>query len=404
VTQDDLTPWQDTPLVQALTAPGAAPELAGEMSALAAFQSSAVGRRGRRGVVRFLGTGMTSVALLGALGGGVAAAAYTKSFPDSVQSFFHDVLGPIGVPAPAAEAAGPHGSHHKHTSQADRAHPRLTPVAGAPTSSLSPAPGTPAGKTNSGGTTGGRHAGDAGTPAGSTGGQAQRPPAGSTGQDSGPVAQPSVTPTPTATQPPSPTPSPTPTGPAGDPSTWSISDSLSRHVVHVGHGVQVSGTLVDAAGHPVPDHRIAFRVLVAGGAGWQVAAVRRTASDGTVHVWLGNLSRNETVTLGAGNQVHTGPQKILVLPLLSVSVAQSADGTGYVVTVSANGGEQGDVVNLFKHTPNGWQRVGQSSLDGSSSVSFAVPAPKMKKAFQVRLPATKLHGYAQAAFSLQPLS
>jgi hypothetical protein len=173
-------------------------------------------------------------------------------------------------------------------------------------------------------------------------------------------------------------------------------------VVH--KAVQVSGTLLDAAGQPVADHRVVIRVHLVGATGWQQAGVRRTGADGTVHAWLGNLTRNELVVLGAGNNVHSPAQRVVVVPTLAVSVATSADGSGYVVTVAADGGVAGDLVNLLKHTPSGWQRVGQSHLDGSAQVSFAVPAPKTKRSYVVRLPATKQHGYGQKQFTLSPLS
>jgi len=194
------------------------------------------------------------------------------------------------------------------------------------------------------------------------------------------------------------------TGPAGDPSSWSISESLSKHTILVHRGVQVSGTLLDAAGQPVPNHRVVIRVHLVGTTGWQQAAVRRTAADGTVNAWLAGITRNELVVLGAGNNVHTPTQRIVVVPVLSLSVARSADGTGYVVTVAADGGTSGDLVNLLKHTPTGWQRIGQSHLDASGQVSFAVPAPRAKRSYEIRLPATKRHGYSQKRFTLSPLS
>ena len=46
MTEDDLTPWQDSPLVKALTTDGTDSELSGENAALAAFQASTHGRGG----------------------------------------------------------------------------------------------------------------------------------------------------------------------------------------------------------------------------------------------------------------------------------------------------------------------------------------------------------------------
>jgi hypothetical protein len=168
--------------------------------------------------------------------------------------------------------------------------------------------------------------------------------------------------------------------------------------------VQISGTLLDADGQPIADHRVAVRVHVPGSAQWERAAVVQTDSNGDVESSLTDLTTNEVVLLAAGQGVHSAAQRIIVKPSLSVSVSRSADGTSYVVTVSADGGDSGDVVRLLKHVPHGWQQAGQAQLDGSSAASFDVPAPKQRHRYLVRLAATKLHGAAVARLMLAPMS
>jgi hypothetical protein len=381
VTQDDLSPWQDSELVAALTSSGTPAELSGEDDAVAAFQASRSARR-RRGIVRFLGTGMTSVALAGVVGGGVAAAAYTKSLPEPVQQFFHGVLGPIGVPAPPPDnnKGGGHKSDHSdHTIAAGTASPASqvgSPPPAAPDASTSPHP------------------------------SARPSPADHHVAPPALQPSPSVTVSPQLSASPSPstTASPSPAGPAGDPSTWTMTASASQQHVQVHHGVQISGVLLDAAGQPVADHRVVVRVHIPGTPGWQQAAIRNTAADGSVQAFLGDLTANRVIVLGAGDGVHSSPLRIVVHPALSVSVAPSSDGTSFVVTVSADGGDPGDLVTVLKHAPQGWQQVGQAQLDGSSSASFAVPAPRHHKRFVVRLRATRTHGFAAARFVLPPTS
>jgi hypothetical protein len=374
VTQDDLTPWQDTPLVQALTAGGAADELSGEDTALAAFRASTTGRR-RRGVVRFLGTGATSIALLGVVGGGVAAAAYTRSLPPPVQSALHDALGPIGVPGPA---------HHKP----HKTHAGTVAVGG---SHLSPSTATSGSHAVSASPAGaGQHSP---APSNAAGGPA---PSGSAGPQASISAVPSTSPTPT--------PTPSPTAPAGDPSTWTISSSTSSRIVRVHDGVQISGTLLDADGQPVADHRVLVRVRVPGSRQWDRAAVTRTDANGSIEASLSDLTTNKIVVLAAGSGVHSAPLRIVVKPVLSVSVTRSSDGTSYVVTVSADGGNPGDAITLLRHTPGGWQQAGHAQLDGSSSASFAVQTPQHRKRYLVRLPATSLHAAAVARLVLPPRS
>jgi hypothetical protein len=143
---------------------------------------------------------------------------------------------------------------------------------------------------------------------------------------------------------------------------------------------------------------------VPGTPGWTRVATKRTAEDGSVTFWLGDLTENRVVVIGAGHRVHSQGLRIVVRPRLSVSVTPSSDGTSYVVTVAADGGNPGDTVNVLKRAPHGWVRVGQAQLDGTSSASFAVGAPRHQKRFAVRLAATRVHGMAQSRFVLQPPS
>jgi hypothetical protein len=183
-----------------------------------------------------------------------------------------------------------------------------------------------------------------------------------------------------------------------------MSGSPARSVVNVHQGAQVSGTLVDANGQPIANHRVVVRSRIPGASGWDQEAVRETDSSGNVQAYLPDLTENHVVVLGAGGGVHSGPLRIIVRPSLAVSVAPSADGTSYVITVSADGGNPGDYVNLLKHTPGGWQHVGQAQLDGSSSASFVVQPPQKSKRYVVRLPATNVHALAVARVTIQPMS
>lgn len=383
MTHDDLTPWQDTAFLQALTSEGTDSELAGENAALAAFHKSA--SHSRHGVVRLLGTGVTSVALVGLVGGGVAAAAYTRSLPKPVQDVMHDVLGPIGVPAPH----NPTSSGHRRTAAVGTKQPFTSTAHGtsATTPTASPDVASPSPSAH---------------PSLPAANPVVSPPVGSPTPTLTPSAslspQASTTPTPTAT------PSATPTGPAGDPSTWSMTATASSQAVKVHDSVRISGTLLDASGQPVADRRVVIRVHQAGTDGWERAAARRTDANGSVQARLDDLTQNTVVVLGAGHGVHSSPLRIVVEPTLSTTVTPGADGSSYVITVTADGGRPGDVVNLVRHTSSGWEQVGQAQLDSSGSASFSVPAPKRQRGYVVRLPATNMHGAAATRIVLQPLS
>ena len=104
---DDLSPWNDDPLVRALRGPGTADELGGpgrvhgRLPGRPAHGTDADQRRSPARAGRRLGGGGTAVVVVLALGAGAAAAAaYTQNLPDPVQRAVHGVLGPVGVPAP----------------------------------------------------------------------------------------------------------------------------------------------------------------------------------------------------------------------------------------------------------------------------------------------------------------
>lgn len=380
MTKDDLTPWQDLPFMQALTSEGTDAELAGENAALTAFQKSS--SRNRRGVVRLLGTGVTSVALAGVVGGGVAAAAYTRALPSPVQAALHDFLGPIGVPAPAPKTpiTGGHKSTEALGDKRMHSSPATTTGAATPSSSPMTAP-TPSAHATS----------PAAKPGGTLLGGAS------------PSATPNALITPQGSASPTPTATATPSAPAGDPSTWSLTSSVSSQLVPVHGNVDISGTLVDADGQPVADRQVSIRLHHVGAAGWVKLDVRRTDANGSMQYEVDDLTQNTVLMLGAGHGVHSAPVRIVVKPALTASVTPAADGTSYVVTVTADGGQPGDVVDLVRHTPSGWVQVGQSQLDSSSSASFSVPAPKRAHGYVLRLPATKLHGASASRIVLQPL-
>lgn len=380
MTHDDLTPWQETPFMQALASDGADGELDGEHAALAAFRKSS-SRRGH--VVRLLGTGVTSVALAGVVGGGVAAAAYTRTLPEPVQNALHDVLGPIGVPAPHAKK---HAEQRSPEASGAKASPSSA-VAGAPVVGSSPPPHS--------GVSTSAHPATPGTEPVGVNPLGSASPAVTPGASLAP--QPSATPSATAT------PSVTPSAPAGDPSTWSLSVAASSQLVPVHADVDVSGTLLDASGQPVPGRRVVIRVHRPGTSGWERTAARRTDANGSVQAELDDLVQNTVVVLGAGHGVHSDPVRIVVRPGLSTSVTPAADGTSYLVTVTADGAQPGDVVNLLRQTHNGWEQVGQATLDGSASASFSVPAPKHQHGYVLRLAPTKLHGVSATRIVLRPL-
>jgi hypothetical protein len=362
---DDLTPFDDSAIYRALTAPGESAELAGEDAAAAMFRANRP--RQRRHLVGRIGFGASTLGIVLALGGGVAAAAYTNSLPDPIQRVVHEALGPIGVPAPQPVAAGPRHHHHHHRGLMALPVTTSRPASVVAVTTVRPAPSPHP-------TTGGRRPSPAATPA----------------VGSSPSAAPSASASPSAS----------PTGPAGAPSTWSISGSLDRALVVVHKGDVVRGTLLDAAGKPVSGHRVVVAVKVAGSSTFQQAGIRMTDANGQLQFFLADLTTNEHVVLRAGNGVHTQPMLITVRPVLGVTVSNS--GGHCLIGVNADGGRPGDTVALLRRRNGSWVRVGTATLDSNDSASFSVPTPKQQARYAVRLLATSYHGPSFKPFVVSP--
>jgi hypothetical protein len=101
-----LDPLLD-PLIRALTADAAPPELAGEDNAVAMFraQHHLAPARQRRRFIPSMGMAAAAATVVAALAGG----AYAAVLPAPIQRIAHRVLAPIGVPQPRTRAAASPG-------------------------------------------------------------------------------------------------------------------------------------------------------------------------------------------------------------------------------------------------------------------------------------------------------
>jgi hypothetical protein len=369
---DDLTAWQDDPVVQALTAAGTESELAGEAMALAAFRAAAAPRARRRYAGR-LGVGGSALAVAIAFSGGVAAA-YTAALPSPVQHALNVVGGWAGIP-PAAPV-----HHSKHRSGGSRGTTQAGPAPTAsastspPTSVVPPAPSTTPTVTH-------HHPATKSKPSVST------PP---TGGSSAPVSPP---PSPTAT----PTPTPTITAPV----PGSITITVAATKVPIGGNATVIGHLATAGGQPIAGHRVWLIERLTGQGTAAEIASGLTGPDGSVDLTASGLTHSVRLRLLAGQGVRSAPVLVVVTPTVSASVALS--GSSYDVAVATDGGNEGDQIVLERRTSTGWVGVTTTTLDGSGSASFAVPVPpKRTVRYRVVLPRTQAHGLAMTAFLAAP--
>jgi hypothetical protein len=345
MTEDDLAPFRDDPLLAALRAPAQAHELAGEEAALAMFRQSLPAAVRRRRALKRAGIGGAGVVLGLALTGGVAAA-YTESLPDRWQNIVRAALDPLPIPAPAAAPVHrpkPHAPAAARPSQGPQVRPTPTSAPAA--------------------------------------------------------AGPHPTATPPSRSAAAPTPSPAPstsTSPA--PSRPTLTAAVSRRLVPVHQQVVLSGRLSRGA-DALPGRQVYAAELVAGESAWRRVASGTTGSDGSISLTVPALTANVRLRLVTGQGVTSRQLPVSVVPRLTHSVIRS--GNQRVVTVAADGGDPGDVLNLLRRDGAAWTRIGSTSLDTQSSGQFTVPGPGPTRVrYQVRLPATSQHAASLVEFSV----
>ena len=360
---DDLSPFRDDPVFQALTGPGTPDELAGEAEAIAAFRASTQTQPRRRTAARVAASGTAAVVVLG-LSGGVAAA-YTAHLPESAQQTLHDAFGSIGIPAP-------HPHHHKSGAAATP----ITSPAPAPVPVQSSAQPQPHATSSAG-------AGESESPA-------------PTETSTLPVALPTPTVTPTATASTSASPTPTPTQTRTGPfrgATLAITATDAK--VMFGGSVTVTGRLVAADSSPIADRKVWLRYRATGTPGWSHLGPQLTATDGTAAFTVPDVQHSLKIVLHAGHHVRSAVTRVAVVPVITVRVSPIAAGsTSTVISISVAGAQPGDVVVIRadggrQSGRQGGQRV---TLDGSLSATAAVPVSQTQAIhYRAFMPRTRAH-------------
>ena len=367
---DDLSPWNDDPLVRALRGPGTGDELASEdefMTAFRAAQPAAptpIGSGRLRRAGRRLGGGGTAVVAAIALGAGAAAAAaYTQNLPDPVQRAVHDVLGPVGVPAPEPDREN-----------ASREPAAATGPSGEPSSDSSPTD----------------------TP-GSAGESPSDSPSGApTSAPSDPSSEsPSDSPSETPTEAPSPTPTETPAAPAPS----SVSLAGTSHRAGPDEQVPLTGTVSAVDTAPVPGQQVTLLQRVDGS--WVSVGSATSDDTGSVTVAAPALVRTSAFRLAVGD-LTSAPWRVVLVPTLEVAARPESGSTA--LAVAARGGQQGDRVELLRRRPGDDVLVARSRLAADLTTTFRVASPRRKVAYVARLPRTRSHARARDAVLLQPLT
>ncbi len=363
---DDLSPFRDDPVFEALTAPATETELVGEAEAVAAFREAMPARVKRRSAAR-IATTTTAAAVTLAVSGG-AAAAYTAHLPESWQAKLHADLPALDIPAP---------HHHHHSSGGVVAKPVVTPH---PTVATTPTPAA-------------------------TGAGSPSPHASPSLAPTSPLASPSATPSlSVVVPPPSSTPTTSPTSTSVSPPASGA--QLAMHVspgarVTVGTQLTVDGTLTAPDGTAVASRRVVLLERVVGRRGWnRVGAPLQTSAAGQVTFSVPALQQNVRLVLHS-RHVRSAVQKVVVIPVIRVDVAPTSAGdTSTTVTVSVAGGEPGDVVVLREAGTRTGQRA---SLSGSATATFTVAVSQREVIhYRAFVPRTKEHASHSLPFYVPP--
>ena len=362
---DDLEPFREDPIVQALTAPGSPAELAGQADAVAAYSAAAPVPPHRRRSAARVATGTTVAVVVLGVSGGVAAA-YANYLPASLQQKLHDKVSSIPAPTKSTPApvAVPTPTQFATTT------PTYTPTHNAagsspPHSSQSPTPSaTPA------------------TP----------PPTASV-----PVVVPSASVSATVSASATPTPTSTVAPPPVTAGQLGITVSPASRVT-VGTQLAVTGTLTDANGNVVADRRVALIERVVGGSR-QRLGVARTSAEGEVTFAVPAVQRTARLVLRSG-RVHSPIQRVVVIPIIHVEVPPTAAGqTSVTVSVSVTGGQAGDVVVLRA----AGARTASGTLDGALHTTFTVPVSQSQAThYRVVVQRTRAHAAHSLAFYVPP--
>ncbi|WP_374455105.1 hypothetical protein [Nocardioides sp.] len=368
---DDLSPWNDDPLVQALRAPGTADELAGESEFVAAFRAAQPGAqtahgtaRGRlRLVGRRLGGGGTAVVVAVALGAG-AAAAYTQNLPDPVQRAVHDVLGPVGVPAP--EKPRTDGTPSTPESQAP------SPGTQQPSSEQPPSQGPDEATTEP------------------TDDPSEQPTEEPTDSPSASPTEPTTSPTETPTE--TPTSTPTPVTPT------SVTLAGASHRAAPDEQVALTGTLTAADATPVAGQAVSL--LQRQEDAWLPVATATSDEAGAISVTAPALTRTSAFRLAVGEELTSRVWRVVLVPTLTLT--QRPSGSSTALDVTTRGGRAGDPVELVSPRPRGPVVVGRARLGADLSATFQVPSPSTRVRYVARLARTRAHAAVRAGVRLLP--
>lgn len=186
-------------------------------------------------------------------------------------------------------------------------------------------------------------------------------------------------------------PEPTPVKAVFAPELASMSIAVAKHRIAAGQDDVLIARLADQ-GKAVPGARLSLLERTAGGRAWHIAGHATTGPRGLAVVVVSDLTRNAVFRFRSPHGVLSGPVRVIVVPLVSVSVAPGPRGKAETVTAGSPLAAPGDQVILQVRLGGRWVTLQVRELYLNDQVRFVVKAAAVERAYRVVLVATSAHG------------
>jgi hypothetical protein len=187
-------------------------------------------------------------------------------------------------------------------------------------------------------------------------------------------------------------PGPAPVKAVFAPALPSLSIAVARHRIVAGQDDVLVARVADQ-GKALPGARLWLLERTAGGRAWHIAGHATTGPHGLAVVVVPDLTRNAVFRFRGPHGTLSGPVRVIVVPLVSVSLAWGPRGKAEMVTVGSPLAAPGDLVILQVRLGGHWVTAQVRELYPNGRVRFVVKvAAGVKRAYRVVLVATSAHG------------
>jgi hypothetical protein len=171
----------------------------------------------------------------------------------------------------------------------------------------------------------------------------------------------------------------------------SLSVTVVRHRIVAGHSDVLIARLT-RGGHAVPGARLYLLERTAAKRAWHVAAAATTGAKGRVFVTVSGLTTNTAFRFRGPHGTLSRVVRVIVVPGMSVTIAQDPHKTSETVTAGSPWAVPGDVLILQVRIDGHWLTVQVRVIYVDNQVKFIVKIKGERRAYRVVLLGTKAHG------------